>query len=74
MILANGYCHCDIVYVVMSKERDTSTTNQSQKKGIYCTDVLFLFLFVGFTCYAVSIMDNVKPSPINNHIHAYKSV
>jgi len=40
-------------------ETDTSNLNQSQKKGIYCTDVLFLLLFIGFTSYTVSIMDNI---------------
>jgi len=47
------------VYVAVSKETDTNVTDQSQKKGVYCTDALFLFLFIVFTSYAVSMMDDV---------------
>jgi len=45
-------CLCGV-----SQETDTAIVDQSQKKSIYCTDVLFLFLFIGFSGYAVSVMD-----------------
>lgn len=54
----------DVVYVVMSKETDTNVTDQSKKKSIYCTDVLFLILFIGFTSYDVSIMVDITLAKI----------
>jgi len=41
----------------MLQETDTGIVDQPHKKSIYCTDYLFLFLFIGFSSYAVSVMD-----------------
>jgi len=45
-------CLCD-----MSQETQTDIVDQSHRKSVYCTDILFLLVFIGFSSYAVSVTD-----------------
>ena len=45
------YVLCDV-----SKETDATVTDRPQKRGIFCTDVLFLLLFICVMGYSVSVI------------------
>jgi len=45
------YVLCDV-----SKETDATVTDRPQKRGIFCTDVLFLLLFICLMGYSVSVI------------------